>query len=187
MERVLELKSVLLDNYTINEVERFLSYQLTVQERNLILETLEAALINVPNKAFACTQISAAWAAMIQDHSRIPVAVVCGDLAYRDTKLFVCHSPIPILTTDEIFIQEWDGHCWLELGGMIADASIFRTIYQGRVSKTIKNQIIEQFGEGKGALIATPEQMSINNFTYSPKYTLNDIQINGILRGLLQG
>lgn len=187
MERTKALKEALAQNYSLAEIENFFAYTLSEEDEILIKETLQAALDNIPSKALVCTQISAAWAAMIEDHSQIPVSVVCGDLSYFGTKLFVCHSPIPTAAPGSTVRGDWDGHCWLEFGGQIADASIFRTIYRGQVSERLKNQIKVQFGEGRGAIIGTPEQMAINHFTYIPKYTLNKIQVDGIISGLLAG
>lgn len=186
MERIKALKAALAQNYSPAQIENFFAYSLSQDDELLIKETLEAALTIIPSKALACTQISAAWAVMIEDHSQIPVSVVCGDLSYLDTKLFVCHSPIPTSTGSTIR-GDWDGHCWLEYGGKIADASIFRTIYHGPVADRLKNQIKAQFGEDKGAIIATPEQMESNHFTYTPRYTLSKMQIDGIIAGFLLG
>lgn len=187
MERTKALKEVLAQNYSPAEIENFFAYTLSQDDEILIKETLQAALDNIPSKALACTQISAAWAAMIEDHSQIPVSVVCGDLSYLGIKLFVCHSPIPTSAPGSTIKGDWDGHCWLEFGGRIADASIFRTIYHGQVSDRLKNQIKEQFGEGKGTIIGTPEQMTGNHLTYTPRYTLSKTQIDGIITGLLLG
>lgn len=187
MERTKALKEALIQNYSQTEIDQFFDYTITQIDLDLIQETLLAALANIPSKALACTQISAAWAAMIQDHSKIPVYVVCGDLSYFDTKLFVCHSPIPTSTSGRTIKEDWDGHCWLEFGGLIADGSIFRTIYQGQLSDKIKNQIKVQFGENRGAIIGTPEQLVGNHFTYTPRYTLSKMQIDGIITGLILG
>ncbi|CAH0265642.1 MULTISPECIES: hypothetical protein [unclassified Pedobacter] len=187
MERTKALKEALAQNYSPAQIENFFAYTLSQDDDTLIRETLQAVLHHIPSKAMACTQISAAWAAMIQDHSQIPVSVVCGDLSYFGTQLFVCHSAIPTSAPGTTITGHWDGHCWLEFGGVIADASIFRTIYHGEVPDRLKNQIKAQFGEGSGAIIGTPDQMTANHFTYVPRYTLGKMQIDGIITGLLLG
>jgi len=44
--------------------------------------------------------------------------------------------------------------------------------------------MIDKFGEGRGTMIATPQQMETNGFKYMPKYTLNNLQINGLINGI---
>jgi hypothetical protein len=40
--------------------------------------------------------MSAIWAAMIEDHSAIPVAFIAGNLNFGERIIFKCKSPIPI-------------------------------------------------------------------------------------------
>lgn len=184
MSRDQNLKAVLAQNLEQEQITNFLSYQLTEDDKAFIQTAVKDVLRNMPPKAFNCTQISAIWAAIIADHSTIPVSVICGDLHYNSKKIFVCKEPLPTGEERTDIIGEWDGHCWLEFGGFIADASFFRTIYYGSVPKTLKEMVVNQFGEGRGSIIATPEQLQQNGFEFIPKYRLSELQINGIIQGI---
>ncbi|MDR6785290.1 hypothetical protein ABIE26_003989 [Pedobacter africanus] len=184
MERRTALKTALLQNYSAENAEKFLSYSLTKEDLAFIQDTAKEVLRKMPPKAFNCTQISAIWAAIIEDHSNIPVSVICGDLHFTDKKIFVCKEPLPGPEAGSVIDGIWDGHCWLEFGGLIADASFFRTVYFGEVPHQFKNLVIQKFGQGHGTIIATPEQMRTNELIYLPKYSLSDIQINGLINGI---
>lgn len=184
MFRDQNLKAVLAQNLGQEQIANFLSYQLTEDDMAFIQASVKDVLKNMPPKAFNCTQISAIWAAIVTDHSKIPVIVICGDLHYKGKKIFVCNEPLPTGEDGTDIIDEWDGHCWLEFGGLIADASFFRTIYYGNVPEVLKGMVINQFGEGRGSIIATPEQMQQNGFEFIQRYSLSERQINGIVQGI---
>lgn len=133
MKRTDTLKAALLQNYSAEDTDKFLKYQLTEKDLVFIQDIAKEMLGNMPSKAFNCTQISAIWAAMVEDHSEIPVAVICGDLHFTDKKIFVCKEPLPGPNQGSVIDGMWDGHCWLEFGGLIAEASFFRTVYFGEV------------------------------------------------------
>lgn len=184
MFRDQNLTAALAQTLEQQEIERFLSYQLTTDDIAFVQAAVKDVLQNMPPKAFNCTQISAIWAAIIADHSKIPVSVICGDLHYNSKKIFVCKEPFPDGEDGTEIIGEWDGHCWLEFAGLIADASFFRTIYYGNVPQSLKEIVITQFGEGRGSIIASPEQMQQNGFQFIPRYSLSERQINGIIQGI---
>src|SRR5687767_3787315 len=69
-------------------LQRFLQYKLTTEDLDFIKKSAHDILQQTPVKAFHCTAMSAAWGAMIEDHSSIPVAVVTGTLKYGKTNIF---------------------------------------------------------------------------------------------------
>jgi hypothetical protein len=178
------LTAALAQNLDQNQVQSFLSYHLTEDDMAFIQAAVKDVLMNMPQKAFNCTQISAMWAAIITDHSNIPVSVICGDLHYNSKKIFVCKEPFPDAEDGTEIVGEWDGHCWLEFAGLIADASFFRTIYYGNVPQSLREMVVTQFGKGRGSIIASPEQMQQNGFQFIPRYSLSERQINGIIQGI---
>lgn len=181
MDRIIALRAALLQNNSAEDTEKFLNYHLDQEDISFIQDTAKEVLRNMPPKAFNCAQISAIWAAIIQDNSKIPVSVICGDLIFASKKIFVCKSPLPVPEAGNIVDEVWDGHCWLEFGGLVADASFFRTVYFGEVPSQFKDMVIKKFGEGNGTVIATPEQMQFNELTYIPKFSLSTIQIDGLV------
>jgi hypothetical protein len=73
---------VLCLKQSMNEEERnhFLDYTLTVKDRSFVKETAQEVLRNMPYKSFNCAAMSAIWCAIIEDHSKIPVAAFTGSL-----------------------------------------------------------------------------------------------------------
>lgn len=184
MYRDQTLTAILAQKFNREQIANFLSYQLSKDDMVFIQSALQDVLRNIPQKAFNCTQISAMSAAIISDHSKIPVSVICGDLHYNNKRIFVCKEPLPTGEDETDVICEWDGHCWLEFAGYIADASFFRTIYYGDVPQILREMVLKQFGEGRGSIIATPENMRKNGLEFIPKYSLSERQINGIIQGI---
>jgi hypothetical protein len=72
MKRTEALKAALLQNYSVADTDIFLKYRLTEKNLVFIQDTAKDVLRNMPPKAFNCAQISAIWAAMIEDHSEYP-------------------------------------------------------------------------------------------------------------------
>jgi prepilin-type processing-associated H-X9-DG protein len=185
MNRKAVLNEALLENYTQSEVAHFINYVIDQNDIDFLKESAIEVLSRVPQKAFNCTALSSLWGAIIKDNSKIPVAVICGHLDFAGKRIFQCNAPLP-KTDDAANMGFWDGHCWLEFGGLIGDMSIFRTFYYGNVPDTLKKQIISQFGEGRGLIIASPETLLAQGFIYTPCYSLSDIQINGLIKGALE-
>lgn len=166
------------------KIEEFSAYQLSQDDMEFIKEVNVAVLSKIPQKAFNCAQLSALLGAIIYDHSDIPVIVMSGHLDYHERRIFNCKTPIPF-SKDKVEINEiWDGHCWVEIPNFIIDNSIFRTIYYGNVPQILRNQIVQQFGEGRGTLTASIEQMNTIGFNYTPCFELNQDQINGLIKSI---
>lgn len=124
--------------------------------------------------------------AAIQDHSNIPVALIGGDFKYKGFSLFK-HGATNLNTeaiNENIINGKFDGHFWLEIGDLIIDASIFRTLYSDKIPEVLRKEIELNFGNKKGCIVATAEHMiKEHNFEYIPKYSLSDNTINGLLKG----
>lgn len=130
--------------------------------------------------------ISAGFVAALKSYYSIPAIAVIGDLYINGTPVFKCKKNIPTPSRDNPTIREhWDGHCWVEVGGYICDLSLFRSAYALKGPSLLKNFIINNFGEGKGAIL-----LPLNNLPqgmdFIPKYVLNESQISGILSGLAE-
>ncbi|MFK5959481.1 MAG: hypothetical protein QM495_11515 [Lutibacter sp.] len=166
------------------EIDSFVTYELNEKDKNFIQEVVKETLRNVKPKAFNCALLSALLGAMIYDNSDIPVVVLSGHFEYNSNRIFNCTKPIPFTNKEKMINDSWDGHCWIEINDLIIDLSIFRTIYYGKVPNSFKTEIVEKFGAGKGALIGYSSCLKELGFNYIPKYSLNQEQINGLIKGL---
>ncbi|WP_086543639.1 hypothetical protein [Algoriphagus antarcticus] len=96
--------------------------------------------------------------------------------------MFVCTNPLPDPEFGNVENKVWDGHCWLEFGGLVADASFFRTIYFGDIPSQLRKDVVEKFGEGRGSLIGALQQMEFYELSYLPKYCLTNFQIDALIK-----
>ena len=183
MTRELKLRETLKTVFTEKEVQSFFSYHLTNEDKAFIKEAVIGVLKIVPANAFNCAMLNGLLGAIISDHSNIPVAVIAGHLDYSSRRLFNCSRPFPYSTDKKEINEEWDGHCWVELNNLIIDISIFRTIYYGQVPEDLYNEIVTKFGEGRGALLCSANEMINQEFNYIPCYSLTNDQISGLVLG----
>ncbi|MFA6128810.1 MAG: hypothetical protein WC699_16035 [Bacteroidales bacterium] len=160
-----------------------MNYQISEEDVEFIRQTCHQVLENIPVRAFNCAMLSAILGAIIYDNSKIPVAVIAGHLDYNDQKIFYCKGPIPYSRKKKSINEIWDGHCWVELGGLVIDISIFRTVYFGQVPGDFHDQITRKFGLNRGALVGLPGELAHDGFNYTPCYCLTQDQITGLVQG----
>jgi len=131
----------------------------------------------------ACAPMSAAWAALLRDRYNIPAVAVAGNLVMEGATVFLCDRNIPD-STDSPDIVPWDGHCWMEVGGYVGDASIFRTARTMHSRSKLRDFVERRFGLQRGLMLASRENLSRIDMVYAPKYVLTETQINALLNGL---
>lgn len=110
-----------------------------------------------------------------------------GDLLYNGKVLFKQDFDLNQFKNRQNDIWgTWKGHAWLEIDEKyIVDISIFRTIYSNNFTLPIKQDMIQTFGKGRGALIINKSQ-NPTLFQYNEKATLTNEIINGVLHGIDQ-
>ena len=183
-ERDSLLIKVLLKSLSEEGVNAFLSYTISDEDIEFIKSCSSAVLTKISPKAFDCAILSALLGAIIQDNSNIPVVVIAGHFDYFDRRIFNCKGPIPYTVNKTLIKEIWDGHCWIELGGIIIDISIFRTVYYGDVPPLFRETIIKEYGENRGMICTSPLKFIEVGFNYTPCYCLTQDQINGLVKGV---
>lgn len=187
MNRKNLLSQALKETLSSNQIEEFCSYKLSNDEISFVIDTAKQAQLAVEKKSFDCALLSALVAAAIQDNSKIPVALIGGDFSYKGSKLFKYNNNLNLNTLNEDFInKEFDGHFWIEIGGRILDLSIFRTLYSNKVPENLKKEIELRFGENKGIILGTPEEMLQHDFEYTPASSLSYDTITGLIKGFFK-
>lgn len=148
-------------------------------------EPMQKMLASIEPAFGSCVMLSGALVAALAAHYSIPAIAVIGDLSIQGHKIFKCNGNIPLpQNNDEILNTSWDGHCWVEIGGVICDLSIFRSAYNTRKPSILKNYISSHYGEGKGAILSPPELL-LPDMEYEPKYVLTDKHLEAIINGLI--
>lgn len=166
----------------ISEVERYFTYKL--ENTQILTETATEMMANIPPTFGACAMLSASWAGFLQDHYSIPAIVVAGDLEIRGTKVFKCKNNLPEASKSaKLIAGEWDGHCWIEIDGIIGDLSIFRTAYAISNPSILKDYIVSKYGLCRGAMICCSNKLP-DGMQYIPKFVLKDSQINELIAGM---
>ena len=128
--------------------------------------------------------MSVGLVAVLKYHYSIEALAVQGDLKINEFDIFKCRDNIGMPSqNDELIHKQWDGHCWVEIGNILCDLSIFRTAQAEKHPSLLKSYVESNFGDGKEGLISPIERIP-NEITFHPKFVLNDIQIAGIIRGL---
>lgn len=180
--REMKLSQLIARARGVKEAEKYASFVLSDTE--CLASTANELLESVQPSVGACASMSAAWVGMLKDHHNIPAVVVTGDLKIGNTRIFKCKKNIPEpKKIQEVYTGTWDGHCWMELNGLIGDISIFRTAYALGDESKLKKFVTSTFGQGRGAFVChrseLPEQMR-----YIPKYVLTDRQIDSLIVGM---
>jgi len=147
---------------------------------NIIIEILE----NVPPKPFLCLQMSSLLYVKLEDNLKLNPKVITGNLYFNRECIFKQDYSIndKINCSENLILDNWTGHCWVELDNTIIDLSIFRTIYSSLFYKSCKTEIINKFGNGRGCLI-----LKKDNENTGFEYEKIDILDNNIINGILQG
>lgn len=183
------LSKSLRKDFTPSQLEDFNSYRFNETDLNFVISATKQALYHVTPRAFDCALLSALIVAHVRDNSNIPIALIGGDFKYREISLFKQNEDLNLKALRKSLIHEkFDGHFWVEAGGLIIDPSIFRTFYLGsQIRPELKNEIELRFGMGKGCVLSTPEEMlSKFDFEYTPKYSLSENTINGLIKGFFE-
>ncbi|WP_019218319.1 hypothetical protein, partial [Legionella tunisiensis] len=130
----------------------------------------------LPPQPFECVSLSAALVEWTRQ-AGIGSYLVAGSLTFKGKSLFQ-YDPI---VEYKNYVENWSGHCWVIFNDAIAEISLFRTTYSEKATSWLRNMIIENFGEQKGAIIATISEMEEMGFSYTPEYIFNDLKLSGVL------
>jgi hypothetical protein len=137
---------------------------------------------NVSLGAYSCIPMSAMLYVILKDRHNINTHLITGDLSYKDHTVFKQNFSIPETTTD-FLSKDWTGHAWVEFDDLICDLSFFRTLYSSDFNHSCKEELISQFGLGKGFLGASKNKMKEFNLFYNAIDTLSDRVATSIIRG----
>ncbi|MBU0673151.1 MAG: hypothetical protein KJ950_00740 [Proteobacteria bacterium] len=165
------------------KADEYFSFKL--EGKQVLIDTAQELLESLPPSFGACALISATWAGFLRDKYSVPAIVVAGDLEIEDKKIFKCRKNLPVpKKTGKLVLGKWDGHCWIEVDGIIGDLSIFRTAYAVKGPSILKEYIVSNFGIGRGAFLC-PKNEFPTDLKYVPKYVLDRKQINGLISGMM--
>ena len=178
-ERIIE--EIVCRDRNRKDWEEYSSFECPAPE--LLNDPIQQILASVKPEFGSCVMLSDALALYLSSQYSVPAIAVVGDLNLFGKPVFKCNGNIPTPKNNEIIKQNWDGHCWVEIGGVVCDISIFRSAYNTNRPSRLKQFITSEFGEGKGAIISPPEYLP-PGLEYVPKYVLTDVQLESVMYGL---
>lgn len=148
-------------------------------DSQILKEAVTYIFSTIPYRPFLCLPMSATLYAILKDNHGYEAKLVTGNLRLHDQYIF--KQDFSITEAKDGEFQQWGGHAWVEIEGLICDLSFFRTLYSDAFNKPYKNKLIEIFGEGQGALIASAADMPV--LTYERVEYLSDDLATGIIKG----
>lgn len=170
------------------EAERTLAFQ--APDLEILGATAQQLMNMTPPSIGACVLMSAAWALHLREKYEMPAVAVAGDLRIAGKWVFRATDPLPeFRQTGQVIKMTWKGHCWVEVGGYICDASIFRTVYRMTPDNVARQFFEGTFGAGRGAFLIKQDQMP-DGLRYRRRAVLNQNQMVGFfdsLRYVIEG
>ena len=164
----------------IGRIQIFEKFTLT--DTGPIFQSSLKTLDHIQNGFGQCTIMSAYLCALLTDEYKLPAVTVAGDLIVSGITAFQTDIKIQQPNRPDTILDDWQGHCWVEIGGLICDVSICRTADLSSDDSNLKAFIHSKFGKGKG-LIAFPVQNAIElDMIYNPKEVLADDIITAIIK-----
>jgi hypothetical protein len=149
---------------------------------NLIIRhTIIGVLKHIEDKPFLCLPLSALLYATLKDEHKLNPKLITGNLLFEDE--FIFKQDFSLYKADETF-KKWSGHAWVQIDDVIYDLSFFRTLYSTSFTKPCKNKLLNIFGERRGCLGGTPEQMNLLGLHYVRIDYLSDELATKIIKGI---
>ena len=177
-----ELKSLVTRALGAKEAERTLAYQLP--DLTVLENTAQQLLRMTPPNAEASVLMSAAWALHLRDKYDMPAVAVAGDLKVADRWIFRATDALPAFPkAGQASKSGWRGHCWVEVGGMVCDVSILRTVCSLPPDNASRQFFEGLFGTAGGALILKSSEMPAG-LKYRRRAILGDGQMSGFFESL---
>lgn len=177
-----KLQQLIVRAYGAEEARRYANYRL--HNVQIIGQTATDLMNLIEPREGACTLLSASWVAYLRDKYNIPAVAVAGDLWIDGAWIYRCGGTLPTATKRKasdgkptVQHLRWNGHCWMEIDGLIADLSIFRTAYSRPPGSHLRTYIENTFGCGRGAF-ACPVLDLPQGMKYRRRFVLADEQIN---------
>ena len=177
------LRQLIMNSYDDTEAERAISFHPSESVVEKLVDAGREVLTRFRYTPGACALMTAMWAAFIRDNTGYPIHAVAGILIIDNQLVFGSnHSTKEIKSAFSGINFDWDGHCWIVLGNLIGDVSLFRTAYSDKSPFVLKKNILSEFGEGRGLFLCPSENIVRTGIYYDPKYVLTDNDITGLIK-----
>ncbi|MCW8469415.1 hypothetical protein OQJ19_01930 [Fluoribacter gormanii] len=168
-------------SYSNSHAKNFMHSYLYNTDIKVLQKCCREVLEMLPPQPFECAFLSASLVECARQ-AGISSYLAAGSLTLNRRRLFTYD---PIIEHKNI-VENWSGHCWVIFNDAIVEISLFRTSYSEKSPTWLKNMIITNFGEQRGAIIASISEMEKMGLSYTPEYVFNDLQLSGLLNHVEQ-
>lgn len=130
----------------------------------------------------ACVMMSALYAFRLRALGHAEAQLVGGALSIERRLVFGrrgAHHSFARTDTD------WDGHAWVSLGGLIADASLIRTGRSPKAPPRLRALVDARFGPTQGLYIATAAAAIDDGLGYEPQHVFSNDEIDACCHGAM--
>lgn len=138
-------------------------------------------LKHFPPMAGACMAMSAMHAVLLETPVKQRAYVAVGSLYVGDVRVFGDDAPVDGGKFNQSS-PSWDGHAWVMLGDLVADASLFRTARSGKGHPALSPHVAREFPKA-GMMICKASDTYLSGLRYEPHYVLTAEQVDAIARG----
>lgn len=181
--RLLRIFSLINSSWGLDEALRW--HSVHGSPHASVVASAHNLLSAVPPAFGYCMLLSSSLAAMIRDKHDLPAVAVAGNLSINDEYVFKMESPLPDPSgRGELNLQDWRGHCWVDIGGWFVDASIFRSAYLTQPGNILSTFFHKNFGEKKGAICWGYDDADEIGLSYEPVEVLSEKLMHGCVAGL---
>jgi hypothetical protein len=150
-------------------------------DRDVLAATGLDLLKHFPVIPGACMLMSAVHACMLEGKVGHRAYVAVGSLYVNDVRVYGDDKPVDCKMFDQSS-PSWDGHGWVVLGDLIADASLFRTARSGKGHPVLKPHVDQEFPRA-GMMICKASDTPLSGLRYEARYVLTQEQVDATARG----
>jgi len=185
-----DLKPLITRALGAAEAERAVAYD--NPDLQVLATTAQQLMEMTPITPGACVLMSAAWALHLRDKYNMPAVAVAGDLKVAGRWVFRATDVLPEFRgagTGKVIRMSWRGHCWVEVGGLLCDVSIFRTVYNLTPDNIARQYFEDRFGVGRGVFMVRFHELP-EGLKYRRRAVLSGNQMEGFfdsLRYMIEG
>lgn len=185
-----ELLQLVVQARGVDEAHRFGSYRASdLQPVRAAMNHILSGFIPRPG---ACVMMCALLETELRERHGIPAVCVAGDVTIGGTPTFRCNGPLPTFEADAepggsppAMTLSWDGHCWVELGGLIVEISLLRTARAQPPNSNLRQFVDATFAPRQGAF-AIPANDLPPGLQYRRRFVLTDNQVDGFASSEIQ-
>lgn len=163
-------------SYSKEQANKFEQSIINNNHATIIKQGCSEIMQTFPPQPYCCAYLSALMVELARGKG-LQAYLVAGSLDFKNKRLF---DYDPSVESTNV-VSQWSGHCWAVFNNAICDISFFRTVYSEQSPIWLKELVINNFGEGRGALLASNLDMDELGLYYSPKYIFDDNRLDGLL------